>query len=83
MSRMFNDKLAYAIARGEEVDDAWVNKYEDRVTRVKIRGDGRPDLSSSSTAANVDSSKIGGNALFRCRSSKIGNRMTIASMGLQ
>jgi hypothetical protein len=60
---MFKDRLAYAIARGEEVEDACVNKYDDRVKRVNGRGDNGLDGVEVvwPDNADIDSSRIRGN----------------------
>lgn len=75
---MLRDRLAYDRDRGEEVDDAWVRRYEESVMVVKGNGGIRPGVVSSLACSN----RIVRNIELVRKYSKIGNKMTVASIGL-
>lgn len=78
-SNRFKAKLAYAIARGACVDDACVSRYEDSVNDVYGKGASRELLSA---AAPMGSTKMVWNVVLMLRNSKMGSKITQASIGL-
>ena len=75
---MFNDKCAYATARGDAEDVACVRMYDDTVTSDKTRT-GSWESSSCVNGLTNTSEKAG----LLSRNSKTGSSTDTASIGLQ
>ncbi len=75
-------RLAYAIARGDDEEEACDNRYDDRDSSVSGRGVILLAVFFSSSAVAKVAAKTRRKSALPCRNSYRGSSMTHASMGL-
>ena len=75
-------RLAYAIARGDDDEEACDSKYDDRDSNVRGRGVSLVAVFFSSSAATSVPANTRRKSGLPCRNSKRGSRITHASIGL-